>query len=779
MKFFSHGILGMNARNLRYIRMKNSAESISLADSKLKTKTFLSSRWIPFAETYFTIKTQQELNDFSFASVSSCEFVIKPNKWSWGKGILIVTVQDGCYYVQGDIWTEEDLRLHMTDILHGSFSLHGTSDTVVIEEKLIPWFNFSKFCKHWLADIRIIVYNFVPVTAMIRMPTIHSGGKANLAQWWVWLGLNIANGEIITFFQNKTIYQSNFPGEFSWMHGMKLPFWDDILLYSSQVQMYTKLGYLALDWVITSSWPKLLEINARAWLEIQNVNLVPLDARLRKVEDLRVNSPLKGVEIAKTLFHSDVLSDTFGKKVLFLSQYWSIEWNEVLVEVDISTDVTRISEDIFRSLSKKDEISIDLPNDIKMTIKKYDHLLNAPKKIILWRNDIEDFLISPKQGVHLPVYIPSNSNRWSDEILDLDKLVYKTSKKINLSSLLRPENYFTALDNFIKNPRNYNPIFQYHFPDQSVLDDIEDEIKWLNDACLWVQKNNSAIASLYFEKLEEMHNKLELVRAYKDEKLQDIIQYNQRLFWSKNDDLLLLSKEKISQETQNKIFWVNKDMLGKKLTLPEVIKYTQDYFAQHAIEQIPITIENGNLSRMSVSYGKTVKIHISRNAQIYEKEIQAILAHEIGTHFQRYLKWKGMGLKLFQYGTGYYLTDEEGFAIHQSLQYLPEGYEKNAMYIKYYLLSVADTLSFSETIDLIRMCYPEKSEVSLFSDAIRLKRGITHSEIKWTPWTTYQKDKIYLDGYMKVKKWIENGWEIEKLFYWKIKIQDIPLFEML
>lgn len=44
MKFFSHGILGMNARNLRYIRMKNSIESISLADSKLKTKNFLSSR---------------------------------------------------------------------------------------------------------------------------------------------------------------------------------------------------------------------------------------------------------------------------------------------------------------------------------------------------------------------------------------------------------------------------------------------------------------------------------------------------------------------------------------------------------------------------------------------------------------------------------------------------------------------------------------------------------------------------------------------------------------
>jgi glutathione synthase/RimK-type ligase-like ATP-grasp enzyme len=80
MKFFSHGILGMNARNLRYIRTKNSTESISLADSKLKTKNFLSSRGIPFAETYFTIKTQQELNVFSFDSLSSREFVIKPNK---------------------------------------------------------------------------------------------------------------------------------------------------------------------------------------------------------------------------------------------------------------------------------------------------------------------------------------------------------------------------------------------------------------------------------------------------------------------------------------------------------------------------------------------------------------------------------------------------------------------------------------------------------------------------------------------------------------------------
>ena len=70
----------------------------------------------------------------------------------------------------------------MTDILHGSFSLHGSTDTVIVEELLTAGKDFCQYCKYGLADIRIIVYNLVPITAMVRMPTVDSGGKANLAQ---------------------------------------------------------------------------------------------------------------------------------------------------------------------------------------------------------------------------------------------------------------------------------------------------------------------------------------------------------------------------------------------------------------------------------------------------------------------------------------------------------------------------------------------------------------------------------------------------------------------
>jgi alpha-L-glutamate ligase-like protein len=773
MKFFSHGILWMNARNLLYIQTKNTSEWISLADSKLKTKHFLSSRGIPFAETYFTIASKQDLQDFSFQSIYTEDFVIKPNKWSGWKGILIVTKAKDGYLIQNEIWTEDEIRLHMIDILHGSFSLHGSSDIIVIEELLTPWRDFSCYCKYGLADIRIIVYNYVPITAMIRMPTVDSGWKANLAQWWIWLGLNIANGQVISLFQDKKIHTHTFPIEYERLWERVLPFWDDILLFSSQVQMYTKLGYLALDWVITKNGPKLLEINARAGLEIQNVNLVPLASRLKKVEDIKILSPEKWVEIAKSLFHTETLFSEKEKKILYLEQKGIIWDKEVSIEIDMTKKFSYISWDIAESLwSQQVHILTDL--NVGIVLDHFEILPSGNAKVILWMESIREYLINP--SVYTSERRSENDTKWTKELIDFDDAVYRISKKVNLSSLLRPDNFFELLDIFIQNPFGYNPVFQYHFPNDSKIQSIRDTLENLMKKAQDLKSAWVIIAELYIEKIEEIENKLSLVEAYKNENFPWILQYNTILFWKTDETLFQISKEKVFKKKQT-----SRDdaLLWKILTLDQVIYCIHAYFEKLNIKKIPITIESGNLSRMSVSYGKEVRIHISKNAVIRKNEMDAILSHEIGTHFRRYLAGKDQWLKLFQFGTGYYLADEEGFAIHRSFSHLPDGYEKNAMYIKYYLLEVADTLSFSETIELLRTLYPQKTLESIFSDAVRLKRWITHSGIRWTPGTTYQKDKIYLDGYMRVKKWLEMWGNSDILFFWKIKIQDLKTLELL
>lgn len=606
------------------------------------------------------------------------------------------------------------------------------------------------------------------------MPTVHSGGKANLAQWWIWLGLNIANGQIISLFQDKEIYTYSFPSEHDRLRNKILPFWDEILLFSSQVQMYTKLGYLALDWVITKNGPKLLEINARAGLEIQNVNLVPLAARLEKIGDIKVLTPEKWVEIAKTLFHTETLSSSLGKKILYLEQKWTVGDREVVISIDLTKKESIVSKDII-DIASSPIIHIITDTNVSISLEHFEVSTSCDRMIILGRDATNNYLIDTTSS------IPSGSKigcqKWTKELIDFDNEVYKVGKRANLSSLLKPDNYFELLDRFIRTPYGYNPVFEYHFPSTEKIEFTKDLLKTLTEKSHQLEQSWLRIASLYTERLSEIEAKIWLVEAYKNEDFEKILHYNTVLFGVTDPDLLSIAREKVfSAKGSEKN---DEDILGRVLSLDEVIGHIHTYFDSYDIQKIPITIATGNLSRMSVSYGKAVRIHISKNAVIREKEVDTILAHEIGTHFRRYLAGSETGLKIFRHGTGYYLADEEGLAIYRSFAHLPKGYEKNAMYMKYYLLATVDTLSFSETIELLRSLYPEKPLESLFSDAVRLKRGITHAGTKWIPWTTYQKDKIYLDGYMRVKRWIENGGDQDKLFYGKIKIQDLGIIELL
>jgi len=68
---------------------------------------------------------------------------------------------------------------------------------------------------------------------------------------------------------------------------------DDILSYSSKIQYFANLGFLALDRVITEDGPKLLEINARAGLKFQIASMLPIRNRLDKIGDLKVTTPEK------------------------------------------------------------------------------------------------------------------------------------------------------------------------------------------------------------------------------------------------------------------------------------------------------------------------------------------------------------------------------------------------------------------------------------------------------------------------------------------------------
>ena len=112
--------------------------------------------------------------------------------------------------------------------------------------------------------------------AMLRLPTKESDGRANLHQGAVGVGIDMATGKATHIvFKNKIV--DEIPG-LGPIQGLKIPYWNEILLIASTIQLNTNLGYCAVDIAIDeNNGPLLLEINARAGLSVQMANLARSD----------------------------------------------------------------------------------------------------------------------------------------------------------------------------------------------------------------------------------------------------------------------------------------------------------------------------------------------------------------------------------------------------------------------------------------------------------------------------------------------------------------------
>lgn len=107
----------------------------------------------------------------------------------------------------------EDLKLHTLDILEGAFSMGNEPDIAFIQEYVGRHLSFRKLAFRGTPDIRIIVFNKIPVMAMLRLPTRESRGRANLHQGA--LGMDIAGSErSVSEMKRKdfTDYQEDFYG---------------------------------------------------------------------------------------------------------------------------------------------------------------------------------------------------------------------------------------------------------------------------------------------------------------------------------------------------------------------------------------------------------------------------------------------------------------------------------------------------------------------------------------------------------------------------------------
>ncbi|MCH7640904.1 ATP-dependent zinc protease [Patescibacteria group bacterium] len=364
-------ILGLNARSQLFSYPYNKVRGKAIALSKIRSKRILKKAGIPVPEMYAKFTSPWDILKFDWESLPG-SFALKPNKSLGGEGIIIVKEKskDGTGWVttQRKKVNVEDLKLHTMDILEGAFSIRNVPDFAFVEEFVGRHKAFRKYAYRGTPDIRIIVFNKVPVMAMLRLPTKESGGRANLHQGAIAVGIDIATGiTTYAYWHGRFIHQK--PGTKRKLHGIKIPKWTSVLEIAVRCQEVTDLGYLGADIVLhPEKGPQVLELNPWPGLQIQLANQSGLRKRLDRVEDLRVRDAEHGVKIGKALFaasFADRVKAEEGIRTISTSQLITIKGllkdkkrKKVLAKVDTGSWRTSINEKLAKELGllEKDNV---------------------------------------------------------------------------------------------------------------------------------------------------------------------------------------------------------------------------------------------------------------------------------------------------------------------------------------------------------------------------------------------------------------------------------------
>ena len=278
--------MGINRRNADYVLKYNKRHLYPVVDDKILTKERAVAANINVPDLYGIIDTEKNISQFDKLVENHKDFVIKPAQGAGGDGILVIGDRyEGRYRtVSGKIVSHDEIEHHISNILSGLYSLGGHRDRVLIEYRVKPDPIFKSISYEGVPDIRIIVLMGYPVMAMLRLPTRQSGGKANLHQGAIGVGVDLATGVTLkgTWLNNKI---SRHPDTANEVAGVQLPNWEGFMQLATSCYELSGLGYIGVDLVLDKQkGPLILELNARPGLNIQIANDAGLTKRCHMVE---------------------------------------------------------------------------------------------------------------------------------------------------------------------------------------------------------------------------------------------------------------------------------------------------------------------------------------------------------------------------------------------------------------------------------------------------------------------------------------------------------------
>lgn len=766
------GVLGLNARSLLYIKAFNPKKATALADSKLKTKAYLAARGIPVAKLYGRIETREQARNFDFSQLPD-ECVLKPNQGFGGEGIIVLKGKDsqGRFLRNGKVPIDnKELQEHIEDILDGKFSLRGMFDTAFFEQILKPHDCFARFRPVGLPDIRVIVFNLVPVMAMVRIPTAESDGKANIHLGGIGIGIDMATGQTTYGAQYHNVIEELPHGE--QVAGHTIPYWDNILLVCSRIQHITNIGYIAVDITIDEQvGPTLLEVNARAGLMVQVANRAPLQACLERVQGITVDTPEKGVRMGQDLFGTKVKkhdpAQEDKKTTLGIEEPIHVTLGdgstvEAIATIASDREGSLFADHFLQDLQEKGGASQEENGLFKVKFslsgKKISTLVAAgdtgSHRVIIGTRDLSGFLIDPTKKSQMQ---PKKTVVKKTDLRALDRLLGQIDKDLLLLKHIKPLNIEEELAR-LKEDTLYNPTFTY----SDIGADLDDAAKRLAEKI----NDDSPLGTLLEKKRKELRKRIDLLQARGN--TDAFTKASVSLFGTPTKTLITAAQKELATRIACDIRPPQKQLITPETAL----KRFEEVLKRYSLHDWEVSIRPKLVARVTVG-GK--KIYIREDAQFTEEDIASLIAHEIETHVLTSENGDHQPYEILRRGCAGYLDTQEGLSTFNERAIVSSHSEKryysakNVLALAYSLEhSLAQTRTYLEA----ELGYtPEKA----LQQSISMKRGLCDT----AEHGGFTKSLVYFRGIRMIEKFVNKENDLKRLYIGKVALEDLETIEQL